>query len=225
MILQGDISLAQIQKFRGIVDFYYWKGIAVARAWPRPPRHPGTPRQVQTWDNFRVMMAWKKSNPTSWAKQWQKMYFPVGKTYESTMRQTGLQLTYAGNLVRPPDVLSLSASHLKNPDRTRVIINIKPYPDWDASKVFWRVRGFVGAPDGLLWYESARAQTRQGTILPKYKPLFTDYGKRTQTPLPPTYDRYTFYLDGHFNHVNCIPIAAGQGNEKIMLGAIYVASI
>ena len=225
MKLKGDISLAQIQKFRGVVDFYYWKGIACARSWPCKPMHPGTPAQRATWNAFRDMMAWKKSNPNSWNLQWRKMFLPVGRSHEDVMRKFGLRLAYANNLTRPPDVGLLVVSQFKRPDRTRIEIQITPYAGWDPTKVFWYIRGFNGAPDGLVWYLSEKKQTRQGTILPMYEPLFTGYQKETGQPIPPLFDHYQFWMDGIWDHVNCIPIAEGAHGEDVMIGAIYSGRI
>lgn len=225
MKLKGDISLAQIQKFRGVVDFYYWKGIACARAWPSKPRHPGTLAQVATWNAFRDMMAWKKTNPNSWVEQWRKMFLPVGRSHEDVMRKFGLRLAYGNNLTRPPDVIALSAEHLKNPDRTIVSLTVAPYSGWDPTKIFWRVKGYVGAADGLIWYLSEKKQTRQDTILPRYEPLFSGYGVRPQQPSPPPTNTYTFILDGLWRQVNCVPIAQGANEKKVMIGAIYTAVV
>lgn len=37
-------SKAIVNKFKGTIDFYYWKGMPCARSWPRwPPRVPTAP--------------------------------------------------------------------------------------------------------------------------------------------------------------------------------------
>lgn len=45
-------SLAIINGFKGTVDFYYWMGIPVARAWPRSPGHARSPSVQSTWPAF-----------------------------------------------------------------------------------------------------------------------------------------------------------------------------
>jgi len=44
-----------IDGFKGSIDFYLWRGIPVARKWPRKPRQPGTPEQKATWTRFKYI--------------------------------------------------------------------------------------------------------------------------------------------------------------------------
>lgn len=45
-------DMKTIVAFRGKVDFYLWKGIPVARAWPRAGNQPNTPAQVENRQRF-----------------------------------------------------------------------------------------------------------------------------------------------------------------------------
>lgn len=47
---------AMMGALAGIVDFYFWKGIPVARMFPRPPVHPRSVPQVRTWSAFSASM-------------------------------------------------------------------------------------------------------------------------------------------------------------------------
>lgn len=39
---------------RGRVDFYLWKGIVVARSWPKPSNQPRMPGSVESSNRFTV---------------------------------------------------------------------------------------------------------------------------------------------------------------------------
>jgi len=43
---------AIISGFKGVVDFYLWKGIPVARSWPRSPGHDRAPAVEAQWPAF-----------------------------------------------------------------------------------------------------------------------------------------------------------------------------
>lgn len=40
------------QQLKGVVDFYYWKSLLCARAYPKSIQQPGTPAQRTTWNAF-----------------------------------------------------------------------------------------------------------------------------------------------------------------------------
>lgn len=53
-VLSGPLNLEMFQQLRGIVDFYYYKGLLCARAYPLHVIQPGTPQQQVTWDAMRT---------------------------------------------------------------------------------------------------------------------------------------------------------------------------
>lgn len=52
-VVKGDINKDTVDAFRGSVDFFKWKGLTVARSWPRKPKQPGTPEQRAGWEYMR----------------------------------------------------------------------------------------------------------------------------------------------------------------------------
>lgn len=57
-------SEAIISGYRGIVDFYAWNGIPVARKWPRKPDPRGIPEVEATWPAWSyAMKLWKTLSP------------------------------------------------------------------------------------------------------------------------------------------------------------------
>ena len=56
---------AVIDAFKGYVDFYFWKGIPCARAWPYwPPRDP-TPAEKANQDEFAYIVKLYNSIPAN----------------------------------------------------------------------------------------------------------------------------------------------------------------
>ncbi|GAI65845.1 unnamed protein product [marine sediment metagenome] len=43
---------AVISGFKGVIDYYVWKGIACARKWPRSPGHKRAPAVEARWPVF-----------------------------------------------------------------------------------------------------------------------------------------------------------------------------
>jgi len=72
-------GLAVINGFKGVVDFYTWKGIAVARAWPRSP---GSNRAIA------VQAQWPAF---SWAaKNWTNLPSYIQDAYNRMAQGTNL---------------------------------------------------------------------------------------------------------------------------------------
>lgn len=57
----GDFQSEVIRAYKGVLDFYYWRGIGVVRSWPRKPvlpRSPAVQAAGQDWrDNSRAISA------------------------------------------------------------------------------------------------------------------------------------------------------------------------
>ena len=45
-------EIAIIKGLKGVVDFYYWKGLAVARAWPRKALYTPSPQEQASRSQF-----------------------------------------------------------------------------------------------------------------------------------------------------------------------------
>lgn len=50
--ITGDFDPETIKKFRGVLDYYYWRGLLVVRSWPRKPVLPRSPAVQQTASDF-----------------------------------------------------------------------------------------------------------------------------------------------------------------------------
>ncbi|GAH42548.1 unnamed protein product [marine sediment metagenome] len=55
---------AIIDGFKGSLDFYYWMGIPVVRAWPKSPGKARSPAVEAQWPLFTIAaQEWKKLSP------------------------------------------------------------------------------------------------------------------------------------------------------------------
>lgn len=68
-----------INGFKGVVDFYYWMGIPVARRWPRSPQAPRSEPVRAQWP------AW-----TTAAREWLHLSPYVQEAYNSLSVGTGM---------------------------------------------------------------------------------------------------------------------------------------
>lgn len=58
-------SEAIIGGLKGKLDFYYWKGIAVCRSWPKSPGSSRSPAVMAQWPAFAyISQAWATLDPT-----------------------------------------------------------------------------------------------------------------------------------------------------------------
>ncbi|MBA7579922.1 hypothetical protein ES708_21803 [subsurface metagenome] len=53
-----------ISGFKGVIDYYVWKGIACVRKWPRSPGHKRTPAVEARWPAFATASRlWNELSP------------------------------------------------------------------------------------------------------------------------------------------------------------------
>jgi len=68
-----------IDGFKGTVDFYLWKGVPCARAWPRKPTKQRSAKVQQTWPAFSYA-----------AKEWLNLTKIVQDAYIKLATNSGL---------------------------------------------------------------------------------------------------------------------------------------
>jgi len=94
MRLDGPPALEIKKAFRGIVDFYCWRGIHCARKWPSKPHQPNTPAQLITLGMIPYAQTWIKTLDTPVIADIRNMTFPTGMTYTDFLRKIGSELYY-----------------------------------------------------------------------------------------------------------------------------------
>jgi len=173
--LTTPINIDQTELFKGVADFYYWKGIPVCRSWPRPPVHPETTAQKATWQAFRDMITWKRSNPVSWHEEWGKANTPIGVSTEDAKRKQGLLLAYENTLEKPPDVVEVLQMIQPAYGYTHVRIQIQPYPGFDHTKVKYLARPRERNLPALDWTQHIVEGAAACELQPSWRPVYSTF--------------------------------------------------
>lgn len=53
--LEGVPPRGIVLGLKGIIDFYSWKGMPIARRWPRKPSQPRSPAVQSQWADFKAV--------------------------------------------------------------------------------------------------------------------------------------------------------------------------
>lgn len=72
-------ELAIIAGYKGSIDFYYWKGLACARSWPKSPGRQRSPNVSAQWPAF-----------TYAAREWSNLSPEIQAGYYSMAQHGGL---------------------------------------------------------------------------------------------------------------------------------------
>ena len=73
VVLKKLPGQAIIDGLKGTIDYYLWKGIPVARSWPRRPEMPRSPAVQETAAQFAYIMQLSSLLPYFVQKQYQRM--------------------------------------------------------------------------------------------------------------------------------------------------------
>lgn len=75
-----------VRLYRRHVDFYAWKGIPVARKWPKYTKRPDTPKQKAAKDRIKKMWIYMRQQPDAWIAAWNKATIPKSMSAEDVRR-------------------------------------------------------------------------------------------------------------------------------------------
>lgn len=78
-ILTALPEQAIIDGLKGSVDFYYWKGLAIARSWPKSPGRQRSPAVMAQWPLFSYA-----------AREWANLSAAMQEAYKSLAQRSGL---------------------------------------------------------------------------------------------------------------------------------------
>lgn len=90
-------ELGIIAGYKGKIDFYYWRGVPVARTWPKSPGKSRSPRVSAQWPAF-----------TAAAREWNNLSPAVQLAYKEMALHGGLSgrdlqvRSYMSGLFRNP---------------------------------------------------------------------------------------------------------------------------
>lgn len=86
MKLPVMVDTPTVLALRGRVDFYYWKGIPVARSWPKKSSPYRTPGEILSSQKFVVMAKAPGMLPPYFREAWKTLYPGIGVTWVDAAR-------------------------------------------------------------------------------------------------------------------------------------------
>lgn len=79
-VLKQQFTQAQVDTLSGAIDFYYWKGLPVARKWPHWPARVPYPAEKATQERFGYCMRMWAFLPSYLQAQYRNMAVSTGVT-------------------------------------------------------------------------------------------------------------------------------------------------
>jgi hypothetical protein len=81
---------ATIAAHRGVIDYYEWKGVPVARAWPRYKAYPPTPGMVESQNVFSTVAKATGSISPAMQELWKSVPTTPGTTWVDLFRNNAM---------------------------------------------------------------------------------------------------------------------------------------
>jgi len=123
MKLTGPLALSAVATMRGVVDFYYWKGLLVARSWPHYTPRPFSTGQLTSQNNMRLMHSILQTMAPEWHELFQRQPLPLGRTDEDLKRKYVMWQIYGGKRTPLPSPTPGLPMHCApNPYKRSVIL-------------------------------------------------------------------------------------------------------
>lgn len=176
VVLKNLPDAATIRSYKGLVDFYNWKGLSVARGWPRRPRTPRAPK-------VRIQQEWLKQANAEWSTCHPsiKTGFSIAALRTVWTARDLFMKYYFGTIQRHP---------LESPRRE---VHATPYAPSDYPTHYWAVLDW----DAFLVHDRwlfLSAFTRTGVWL-----TMTAYYERPRTWFTVENDRGRILRKGPFH--------------------------
>ena len=220
-IVQGPLAGGVKQKYKGVVDFYYVGTQLRARAWPRNPKQPNSPGQVAQKGFFKEAIEWQKTNPNEHRAQWLTMTDPTKYGIRSLQRTMAIKAAQEGVFTRPPLVISQAIEYVEGPDKTTVTVTLTAYPEWNATKVDWFAKDYLGEFPHLITELRADQRIIDGKPKSQKVPIINDYMPPDQVTISPGQDIIELIFNRLIPGVSWFCKAKGILDQFVMLSPLY----
>jgi len=224
-VLRQQVSTQIIQAFRGIIDFYCWKGKKVARAWPHRGPIPFTDKQKETWDKLRRSHDWKKAQPPVWHYTFESLSMPSEMSYEDAKRKTALKLAYADALRPTPSVIAVDTAPGSAPSTTEITITFEPYDGFDPNDITWRVRPYSDDSPQFQWVPNTIAKDPRGNPIIRYTPDLQPFVLPTSEAVSVPLSTYTLTIQGLYPAALVLPQIDLPSAAELMAGPPYDSAL
>jgi len=182
MKLQSPIIPNQAQSMRGIVDFYYWRSIPVARAWPRSPRQPNSPAQLAARNYMRQANAWAAAAPVSWSDLWKAQPSIPGRSYRDQYIKALIKAQTFAPLPKPFALVSLALLPPDGilPQRLRIDLSAS----FSADATLWEVFARAQPPTdpAITHYDAGWYVNRCKALYRMYRPIWAGFEPQSLAP-------------------------------------------
>lgn len=175
MKLPAPIAWNVIRQFRKTVDFYYWRGIPCARAWPRHTTQPNSPGQLRARGHMAQTLALIKASPPGWKDLWKNTERPTRRTYNDCRRKCILWLLAADRIVSIPDIIGLAAYPWPSTGNTYIVIHYEQYPGFDDRPIVWRIQAYDTTPPLMQWVQGNTRHDRERYAIENVWPDMTPW--------------------------------------------------
>jgi hypothetical protein len=206
--LSQPLAINVIRAFRGIVDFYYWKGIPVFRKWPTRFECPNTPKQQAAWATLRVMHERLRAQGPAWHTRWSLVDCPVGRSLEDLKRKTALWNLNAGFSTPEPVLTKIERYFNPTANQTYFRLTHGVQAGLTPALLRWRYQEYTSKVPRLQWQDFGTVEGREKYVIPNVQPDKTHW----LLPAGETYDAvllaWQFTLQGKVEDVAllCEPI-------------------
>ena len=174
-VLEKPVALNVIQAYRGIVDFYYWKDLPVARSWPRKANPTRTTSLLATHAALRASHVWKKAQTPGWHALFSRVFYPAGYCREDFKRKIALRLSYAGQLI--PVAVPQVATVVSDPvtETTTLRVTYAPLQGSTTPQATLRATLPSETPRAQQWKQVTPTENRYRVTHPTYAPVFENF--------------------------------------------------
>lgn len=213
--LDKPFSIEQVKMFACVVDFYYWKGIPVARAWPRKPRQPNTPAQIAARQHFAKAGAWLKTLPAPFVEPWLNIDYPKGRTAKSYLRGLALRLSNRGLLASFPCLTSLELAGPPTPAFTAVRIFYDPTWQFDGDNIDFYMRASGANPGPLAWVQTNENVQKRCRSVGRFELNLDAYSKALYNKWEPGGGHFYIIMETGPEYIEIFPVPK-DSDEKLL---------
>lgn len=172
----------QVQTLRGVVDLYYYRGVPVARAWPRPPRQPNTHAQTLTRTRMKTAVSIAGNAPASWVNAWRELPQTPGRTYRDRYISTLLRALALGPVPTLPDIARASLAYDPGAETSRLTVHVANPTETDINRWIVYARGQPPGSPPLSYYDAGWHHNRCRALYKDYRPIWFGFKQLTWAP-------------------------------------------